>query len=335
MSHASLTANMDMLAEAWRWSADDVLLHALPLFHLHGLLVALHGALHAGATSIMHAGFDAERILADLRAGECSVFMGVPTMHRRILRALGDDVVDLQHLRLRTSGSDRLPVDAFLRIESQLGHQPVERYGMTEAGIMLSNPLDGPRVAGQVGLPLPGVEMRIVDPETGAIQGAGAVGELQTRGPHLFSGYWRAPGKTRESFTADGWFRTSDLGLRHENGAYELKGRSSDVIISGGFNVYPSEVERVLATHPRVGQCAVTGLPDEDLGESVTAFVVAEGSILAETDLIEYCRELLASYKAPKRVVFVERLPRNAMGKVQKRKLRESAAHLPASIRVG
>ena len=324
MSHESLTANMDMLAEAWQWSADDVLLHVLPLFHVHGLLVALHGALHAGATSIVHSSFDASRVLASLRSGECTVFMAVPTMYRRILALLGGEAADIGHMRLLTSGSDRLPVESFRRIEKQLGMTVVERYGMTETGIMLSNPVGAERLAGQVGIPLPGVQMRIVNPQTDSVAGEGEVGELQTRGPHVFSGYWGDPEKTKRSFTKDGWFRTGDLGLCDRNGRFELKGRSTDLIISGGFNVYPSEVEHALATHPDVEQCAVVGLPDEEWGESVTAFVVTRSGEAEETDLMTHCRRSLARYKVPKRVVFMDVLPRNAMGKVQKAVLRST-----------
>ncbi len=325
MSHASLTANMDMLDEAWQWSSDDVLLHALPMFHLHGLLVALHGALHAGAASVVLPSFDAQTVLAILRGGECTVFMAVPTMYRRILRALGDAPTSLEGVRLLTSGSDRLPVDTFLRIERQLGMRAVERYGMTETGIMLSNPIDGERVAGQVGVPLPGVEMRIVGPETGLLARTGEVGELQTRGPHVFKGYWRDPDKTRRAFADDGWFSTGDLGLRDRDGRYELKGRSTDLIISGGFNVYPSEVERALSAHPDVDQCAVVGLPDEEWGECVTAFVVTRSASLDGSELVARGRRSLAAYKVPKRVVFVDALPRNAMGKVQKKALRDGS----------
>ncbi len=324
MSHASLTANMEMLNEAWQWSADDVLLHALPLFHVHGLLVALHGALYIGATSVVHASFEARAVLEALRAGECTVFMAVPTMYRRLFDVMGHQPADLRHMRLLTSGSDRLPVDLFQRIERQFGMRPVERYGMTETGIMLSNPVTGQRVAGQVGVPLPQVEMRIVDPVTGQPVECGVVGELQTRGPHVFSGYWQAPEKTRRSFTADGWFRTGDLGRLDTNGRYELKGRGTDLVISGGFNVYPSEVEHVLQTHPDVEQCAVIGLDDSEWGESVTAVVVARDRQPSVAELLEHCKRSLASYKAPKRVEFTDSLPRNAMGKIQKQILRNS-----------
>lgn len=325
ITHASLTANLDMLHEAWQWSRNDTLLHALPLFHLHGLLVALQGALHAGATCILHGRFDPARILKDLAAGPSTVFMAVPTMYRRILSVLDGGRVDLNHMRLLTSGSDRLPVETFDAIEHAMGHRPVERYGMTETGIMLSNPVDGARVPGQVGVPLPGVEMRVIAPETGAACGTGEVGEFQTRGPHLFSGYWRDEEKTRRSFTRDGWFRTGDLGLRDESGRFELKGRGSDLIISGGLNVYPTEVEQVLAAHGAVAQCAVVGVPDGDWGEAVTAFVVRSDRHAGEAALLSHCRASLAGYKTPKRVVFIDRLPRNAMGKVQKGLLARSA----------
>lgn len=329
LTHANLTANMDMLGAAWQWSEDDVLLHALPLFHVHGLLVALHGALHAGATCILHERFDASRALRELRGGEATVFMGVPTMYRRLLDASRPSSASLRHMRLLTSGSDRLPPAVFRQIEKRFGVQVVERYGMTETGIMLSNPLNDARCPGEVGLPLPGVEMRIVDSEMLSEVRRGDIGELQTRGPHVFAGYWRDPEKTARSFTEDGWFRTGDLGRQTPHGRYELKGRATDLIISGGFNVYPAEVEQVLAAHPSVDQCAVTGLPHDEWGEAVTAFVVRRDSKADQAHLQRHCREGLASYKVPKRVVFVANLPRNAMGKVQKAALRETAHELP------
>lgn len=326
MSHASLTANMNMLGQAWGWRNEDVLLHVLPLFHVHGLLVALHGALHAGAACIMHSKFDANLTLSELRKGECTVFMGVPTIYRRLLAATGSQDCDLRHMRLMTSGSDRLHVDAFEAIMDRFGVRVVERYGMTETGIMTSNPLDGDRIPGQVGIPLPGVEMRVVDPNTGTSLPPGKVGEFQTRGEHVFGGYWRDSEKTKRSFASGGWFRTGDLGVRDSRGRYEIKGRSSDLIISGGFNVYPSEVERAVTEHPHVTQCAVVGVPDPEWGEAVTAFVVTDGGHVTEPLLLQHCRQRLAGYKTPKRVEFVDRLPRNAMGKVQKSRLRAAWA---------
>ena len=332
MSHGSLTANIDMLGEAWQWSAGDVLLHVLPLFHVHGLLVALHGALHAGASAVVRPSFEAGTVLRDLSGKDCTVFMAVPTMYRRLLAALNDSKLDLGHMRLLTSGSDRLPVEVFDAIEERLGHRVVERYGMTETGIMLSNPVDGGRVPGQVGVPLPGVEMRIVKEDTCKPCEQGEVGELQTRGPHVFSGYWNDPDKTSRSFSDDGWFRTGDLGLRDSRGRFELKGRMTDLIITGGFNVYPTEVEHVLARHPGVLQCAVAGVPDKEWGEAVTAFVVRGGTSTTAEELVRHCRASLAVYKSPKRVVFVEALPRNAMGKVQKKALvADLAAERPES----
>lgn len=332
ISHGSLTANIEMLNEAWQWSADDVLLHVLPLFHVHGLLVALHGALHAGACAIVRPSFEASMVSRDLGSKDCTVFMAVPTMYRRLLAALGDSKLDLGHMRLLTSGSDRLPIEVFDAIEQRLGHRVVERYGMTETGIMLSNPVDGARVPGQVGIPLPGVEMRIVKEDTGKPCEQGEVGELQTRGPHVFSGYWNDPDKTSRSFTGDGWFRTGDLGLRDSRGRFELKGRVTDLIITGGFNVYPTEVEHVLARHPGVLQCAVAGVPDADWGEAVTAFVVRANTSTTAEELVRHSRSSLTAYKSPKRVVFVDTLPRNAMGKVQKKALVSNlAAESPKS----
>lgn len=332
MSHGSLTANIDMLSKAWQWSAGDVLLHVLPLFHVHGLLVALHGALNAGASAVVRPSFEANTVLRDLGGKDCSVFMAVPTMYRRLLAALGDSQLDLGHMRLLTSGSDRLPIEVFDAIERRLGHRVVERYGMTETGIMLSNPVDGARVPGQVGVPLPRVEMRIVNEDTGERCEQGEVGELQTRGPHVFSGYWNDPDKTSRSFTQDGWFRTGDLGLRDSEGRFELKGRMTDLIITGGFNVYPTEVEHVLARHPGVLQCAVAGVPDADWGEAVTAFVVRANTSTTAEELVRHSRSSLTAYKSPKRVVFVDALPRNAMGKVQKKVLVSNlAAESPKS----
>ena len=334
MSHGSLTANIEMLGKAWQWSPDDVLLHMLPLFHVHGLLVALHGALQAGATAIVRPSFEASIALRDLGGRDCTVFMAVPTMYRRLLAELGTGKLDLGHMRLLTSGSDRLPVEVFEAIDERLGHRVVERYGMTETGIMLSNPLDGARIPGQVGIPLPGVEMRTVNEVTGKPCEHGEVGELQTRGPHVFSGYWNDPDKTSRSFTSDGWFRTGDLGLRDSRGRFELKGRMTDLIITGGFNVYPTEVEHVLARHRGVLQCAVAGVPDADWGEAVTAFVVRGDASTTAEDLIRHSRASLAAYKSPKRVVFVDAFPRNAMGKVQKKVLvSELAAPTPKSAR--
>jgi malonyl-CoA/methylmalonyl-CoA synthetase len=228
-------------------------------------------------------------------------------------------------MRLVTSGSDRLPDDLFYRFEKQFGVQLLERYGMSEAGMILSNPLHGERRVGSVGLPLPGVEVRIADPETNAPLPDGQVGEVQVRGENVCKGYWRQPEKSAAAFTPDGWLRTGDLGLREPDGYFTLKGRVKDLIISGGYNVYPSEVERVLNEHPAVEASAVIGCPDAEWGERVIAIVELRSGTKAESEeIMQFCRKRLAPYKAPKRVLFTATLPRNALGKVQKGVLRNA-----------
>lgn len=323
LTHRNLTANLESLHEAWGWRSDDVLLHVLPLFHVHGLWVALHGALHAGAATILAPKFDPMQTLELLVKRPCSVFMAVPTIHRRLVDAPHAEHYSLRHMRLITSGSDRLPDDLFAQFERTFGVRLLERYGMSEAGMVLSNPLHGERRVGSVGLPLPGVEVRIVDPETETPLPDNQVGEVQVRGANVFKGYWRQPEKTAAAFTADGWLRTGDLGMREPDGYFTLKGRSKDLIISGGYNVHPPEVELALADHPAVETSAVIGCPDAEWGERVVALVVLRaGAVASETEMIAFCRQRLAAYKTPKRIVFVDALPRNAMGKVQKTELR-------------
>jgi malonyl-CoA/methylmalonyl-CoA synthetase len=323
LTHGNLTAGLDGLEAAWGWRDDDLLLHVLPIFHVHGLLVALQGALHAGATTILHAKFDPLRTLQTLQDRRCTVFMAVPTIHRRLVDVPNAAQFDLSHLRLVTSGSDRLPDDLFDQFRATFGHTLLERYGMSETIMLLSNPLRGERRVGAVGLPLPGVEVRVVDPETEKPLDDNVVGEVQVRGANVCKGYWRQPDKTAAAFTEDGWFRTGDLGLREPDGYYTLKGRSKDLIICGGYNVYPPEVELVLADHPAVVASAVIGCPDNEWGERVTAVVVPRAGVTAdEAEIIAFCRERLAHYKAPRQVIFAPDLPRNAMGKVQKADLR-------------
>jgi malonyl-CoA/methylmalonyl-CoA synthetase len=324
ITHANLSANLEALHAAWDWQSNDVLLHALPLFHVHGLFVALFGVLHAGATTYLMRQFDAARTLELLVGRDCSVFMGVPTIHRRLLAIPDAGRYDLSRMRLITSGSDRLPDDTFRGFQSTFGYTLLERYGLTETGMNLSNPLSGERRMGSVGLPLPGVEVRVVDPETGQRVPGGQTGELQVRGPNVFKGYWRQPEKTSEAFTPDGWFRTGDLGLREIDGYFTLIGRAKDLIITGGLNVYPPEVERVLAGHPAVAASAVIGCPDPEWGERVTAVVLLnDGAQVTAEELVAYCRERMAAYKSPQVVILRSELPRNAMGKVQKALLRE------------
>ncbi len=323
LTHGNLTANLDALHQAWEWQQDDVLLHVLPIFHTHGLVVALHGALHAGASAVLTPAFDAGTTLELLLTKRFSVLMAVPTIHTQLLDETSGERFDLSHLRLMTSGSARLPDDLFETYRTTFNHTLLERYGMTETGMNLSNPFRGERRVGSVGLPLPGVEARIVDPDNGVTLADGAVGEVQVRGPHVFKGYWRQPEKTAQAFTADGWLRTGDLGLREPDGYITLKGRSKDLIISGGFNIYPPEVERVLLEHPEVSAAAVIGCPDRDWGERVVAVVVLQDGAAATPEaILDHCRVRLAGYKAPKEVRVSEGLPRNAMGKVQKATLR-------------
>jgi malonyl-CoA/methylmalonyl-CoA synthetase len=324
ITHGNLASNLQALHEAWGWQSDDVLLHVLPIFHVHGLFVALHGALHAGATTVLMREFDAERTLAMLASGECTVFMAVPTIHKRLLDVPNSARYDLSHVRLITSGSDRLPDEVFTGFQKTFGYTLLERYGMTETCMNCSNPLRGERRIGSVGLPLPGVEVRIVQPEAGNVLPAGEIGDLELRGPNVFKSYWRQPDKTAEAFTKDGWFKTGDLGFREPDGYITLCGRSKDLIISGGLNIYPPEVERVLADHPAVAACAVIGCPDAEWGERVTGVVVLyKTSSVTSEELIRFCREHLAPYKTPKSIVFRSDLPRNAMGKVQKAQLRK------------
>lgn len=323
LTRSNLSHNIDALHRAWGWRQDDVLLHVLPVFHAHGLLVALHGALNAGATCLMLPKFDPECTLDTLVNRRCTVFMAVPTIHQRLVEHPGAADFDLSHMRLLTSGSDRLPDDLFRAYQTTFGHTLLERYGMSETNMNLSNPLHGERRVGSVGMPLPYVEARIVDPATEAPLPDGEIGEVQIRGPHVCKGYWRQPEKTAEAFTADGWLRTGDMGLREPDGYYTLKGRSKDLIISGGYNVYPPEVELVLADHPAIKASAVIGCPSAEWGEVVTGVVILRAGHEASAEaLTDYCRARLVGYKVPRRWVFVDAFPSNALGKVQKAMLR-------------
>ena len=324
ITHGNLISNLEALHTAWGWQEDDVLLHVLPIFHVHGLFVALHGALHAGATTKLMREFNAQKILELLSSGQCTVFMAVPTIHKRLLDITNAGQFDLSRVRLITSGSDRLPDEVFTSFQNKFGYTLLERYGMTETGMNCSNPLQGERRIGSVGHPLRGVEVRIVHSETGELLADGEIGDVQLRGPNVFKGYWQQPEKTTASFSADGWFKTGDLGFRDSDGYITLCGRSKDLIISGGLNIYPPEVERVLTEHPAVNACAVIGCPDAEWGEKVTAVVVLnEGRSVTGEELIRFCRERLAPYKTPKSIAFRDELPRNAMGKVQKAELRK------------
>jgi malonyl-CoA/methylmalonyl-CoA synthetase len=268
--------------------------------------------------------FNAQKTLELLSSAQCTVFMAVPTIHKRLLDVPNANQFNLSSVRLITSGSDRLPDEVFTGFQRTFDYTLLERYGMTETGMNCSNPLQGERRIGSVGMPLPGVEVRVVHSETEEVLPIGEIGDVQLRGPNVFKGYWKQPDKTSASFSADGWFKTGDLGYLEADGYLTLCGRSKDLIISGGLNIYPPEVERVLMEHPAVNTCAVIGCLDAEWGEKVTAVVVLHqaGSVTGE-ELMRFCRERLAPYKSPKAIVFQEDLPRNAMGKVQKAELRK------------
>ncbi len=325
LSHSNVNAMIDSLHEAWGWTEADVLLHALPLFHIHGLFVAATVALRAGATMVLQPRFDPDLVFESLPRS--TLFMGVPTMYHRLIQ----DARLTPHLcagvRLFVSGSAPLSIPDFERFRDLTGHVILERYGMTETGMITSNPLLGDRKPGAVGLPLPGVEVRLAEPETMAEDPGDGVGEIWVRGANVFRGYLGRPEANVEAFV-DGWFKTGDLGFRDSDGYYSIVGRARDLVISGGLNVYPAEVENVLNAVPGVEECAVIGLPDEDLGERVTAVIVRSGSepdLSAETVMAE-ARKHLAPYKCPRLVEFVDALPRNAMGKIDKESLRRRFA---------
>jgi malonyl-CoA/methylmalonyl-CoA synthetase len=326
ITHRNLVANMLALADAWEWSADDVLLHALPLFHVHGLNVATHGSLYAGSTLIMHGKFDAGRAWGALEQERCTLFMGVPTMYQRLMNEWEkmERKPELHAMRLFISGSAPLSDNLFHQFERATGFRILERYGMTETGMNASNPIDpARRKAKSVGYPLAGVSLRVVG-DDGTDAPPGAVGEVWIRGGNVFRGYWGMPGKTRESFV-DGWFRSGDLGYRdpEDHGRLYLVGRAKELIITGGYNVYPKEVENVLESHDGVKESAVVGLPDAEFGEKVVAVVVlkeGKGNLLPEA-LIKYCRKRLAPYKCPRQITTFAELPRNAMGKIQKNRI--------------
>jgi malonyl-CoA/methylmalonyl-CoA synthetase len=310
-----------VLHRAWGFRPGEVLVHMLPLFHVHGLFVACHCILMNGSAMRFHAKFDAARALAEFPVS--NVFMGVPTFYTRLLAEPGLDREACRTMRLFVSGSAPLLAETHVEFESRTGHRILERYGMTETGMLCSNPLEGQRRAGSVGPALPGVEVRVVDDDGNACK-PGENGHVQVRGPNVFPGYWRMPEKNQEEFTADGYFRTGDMGSLSEDGYLTIAGRSKDLIITGGYNVYPKEIELALDEHPAVKESAVVGVPHPDFGEAVTAVVVpAPGARCDEAELIAALKSRLANFKVPKRVHLVAELPRNAMGKVQKNVLRE------------
>ena len=324
LSHGNLLSNAEVLKSYWGWRAGDVLIHALPIFHVHGLFVASHGALLNGSRMLWFSRFDAKAVIA--RLPEASVFMGVPTLYTRLLGEASLTKQACAGMRLFISGSAPLLLETFNAFRERTGHTILERYGMSETAMLTSNPYDpaeGERRGGTVGAPLPGVGVRVLD-DAGAPCPPGAIGHLQVRGPNVFQGYWRMPEKTRDEFTADGWFKTGDVGLVDADGYVTIVGRSKDLIISGGFNVYPAEIESMLNELPGVAESAVVGVPHPDFGEAVIATVVARADERPDAAaLIAALKSRIANFKVPKRVFVMDALPRNAMGKVQKNLLRE------------
>ncbi|HEX8539803.1 MAG TPA: AMP-binding protein, partial [Cystobacter sp.] len=322
--HRNLLANVSAVAEAWRWTEQDRLLLTLPLFHTHGLMVGLHGTLYSGGSVDLRRRFAAPEVLSALQEDSTlTMFFGVPTMYGRLVEEARRTGQRPRALRLLVSGSAPLSPQLFHDVEETFGQRILERYGMTETLMNTTNPYEGERRPGTVGMPYPGQEARVVDVRTRQPLPDGETGEIEVRGPHVFAGYWQRPDATAESFDPEGWFRTGDLGLRDGDGYFQITGRARELIISGGFNVYPREVEEVLATHPGVAEVAVLGLPDPDFGEQVVAVVVPRAPAPAAQALADFCKDRLASFKKPRRVEFVDALPRNALGKVQKHLLRE------------
>jgi malonyl-CoA/methylmalonyl-CoA synthetase len=312
LTHRNLLAGAESVRIAWRWSPDDRLVHCLPVFHVHGLCVGVYGTLLSGGSAVLLPGFDPGSVADSVGDFGATLFFGVPTMYHRLLAA--GRIAALSPLRLCVSGSAALSADLNAEVSAFLGSPVLERYGLTETLLDTSNPYEGERRPGTVGFPLPGVEVRL----------AGDQGEVLVRGPNVFAGYWERPAADADAFTADdagpGWFRTGDLGI-DEGGYLAIRGRSKELIISGGMNVYPAEVEDVLVTHPGVAEVAVTGTLSDEWGEVVTAWVVADGRPPSLQELVEFSAPVLASYKRPRMLHVVAELPRNALGKVVRSRL--------------
>ncbi len=321
LSHGNLFSNAESLRQVWGFTPDDVLLHALPIFHIHGLFVATNVSLLSGASILFLPKFEPDAVFAALP--HATVMMGVPTFYTRLLKDARLSRQTTGHMRLFISGSAPLLPETFQEWQARTGHTLLERYGMTETNMNTSNPLRGERIAGSVGLPLPGVEIRIADSQGNPVA-RGDIGMIEVRGPNVFQGYWRMPDKTAAEFRKDGFFITGDMGMTGPDGYLRIVGRGKDLIITGGLNVYPREIEALLDELPGVEESAVVGLPHDDFGEGVTAFIVArEGASLGEAQIVESLKNRLARFKQPKRVLFLKSLPRNTMGKVQKAALRE------------
>ncbi len=323
LSHGNLASNAQTLIKAWGFSDKDVLIHALPIYHTHGLFVATNVLLMAGGTMLFLPKLDPDAIMRLMP--RATTMMGVPTFYTRLLQRSDLTPEATKHMRLFISGSAPLLAETHREWRAKTNHAILERYGMTETNMNISNPYDGDRIAGTVGMPLPGVEARVTDPDAGTPLPDGEIGMIEIRGPNVFKGYWRMPEKTAAEFRADGFFITGDLGKRDERGYYHIVGRGKDLVITGGFNVYPKEVEDEIDAMPGVIESAVIGVAHADFGEGVTAVVVKDkASSLDEKTVLANLNDRLAKFKQPKRVIFVDDLPRNTMGKVQKNVLRDT-----------
>jgi long-chain acyl-CoA synthetase len=323
ITHSNFISNISTLSQLWELTDRDKLMMALPMFHVHGLGIAVHGMVYCGYTMVLLERFDAKKVMEGIDKYKCTVFMGVPTMYIKLLE-LDDCKYDLSSMRLWTVGSAPMPVDAMEKFKERYGFELLERYGMTETAVVIaSNPLKGKRKPGSVGLPIPGVEVKIVDDEDNPLP-VNEVGEIVVRGPNIMKGYWNRPQETEEAFR-NGWFHTGDLGKIDEEGYLHIVGRKKEMIISGGFKVFPREVEEVLHTHPKVKEVAVVGIPDPVRGESVKAYIVLkDGTTATEKELDEYCRSNLAAFKVPRIYEFVSSIPRTPSGKILNRLLSQA-----------
>jgi malonyl-CoA/methylmalonyl-CoA synthetase len=322
LTHGNLLSNAMTLRDQWCFTSEDRLIHALPIYHTHGLFVASNVTLISGGTLLLLPKFDADQVVNLM--SRATVLMGVPTFYVRLLQHphLGQEIT--RHIRLFVSGSAPLLAETHREWMARTGHAILERYGMTETNMITSNPYKGTRVPGSVGLPLPGVSVRVTNPDTGTELPRGEIGMIEVRGPNVFKGYWRMPEKTAAEFRADGFFVTGDLGKFDDSKYLHIVGRGKDLIISGGFNVYPKEVETEIDAIPGITESAVIGIADPDFGEAVTAVVVADSSSPPNEEMVlRVLKDRLANYKRPKRVHFVNELPRNTMGKVEKKLLRD------------
>ena len=332
LTHGNLLSNAVVLKSYWGWKRGDVLIHALPIFHVHGLFVALHGALLNGSKMLWQGRFDPKWVIGKLP--EATVFMGVPTLYVRMLAEPSLQRQACSNMRLFISGSAPLLIETFRDWQARTGHTILERYGMSETAMLTSNPYkakDGERRGGTVGFPLPGVGVRVRG-DAGQGLPAGEIGGIEVRGPNVFKGYWRMPEKTREEFTSDGWFKTGDVGQIDKRGYVTIVGRSKDLIISGGYNVYPAEIEGYINDMPGVAESAVVGVPHPDFGEvGVAVLTLKSGAALESDAVIASLKAKLANFKIPKRCYVVSELPRNTMGKVQKNLLRDQHKGLFAS----